>query len=181
MLVHNTMVGLGLRGEVHIGAAGKIVTAFDIARTCALGADWCNAARGFMFALGCIQSQTCHTGRCPTGVSSQDPDRYRALVPEDKATRVYNFHQNTLHALKELLSAAGLTHPEQIGPEHIIRRVSSTKVRSLAALHHWVRPNELRDELVPEHPVFRMFWRLARADSFAAPPSVLAARTTKMR
>ena len=54
-------------------------------------------------------------------------------------------------------------------------------MRSLAALHHWVRPNELRDELVPEHPVFRMFWRLARADSFAAPPSVLAARTTKMR
>ncbi|MBP8924485.1 MAG: FMN-binding glutamate synthase family protein [Pseudomonadales bacterium] len=181
MLVHNTLVGIGLRGHVHIGAAGKIVTAFDIARTIALGADWCNAARGFMFALGCIQSQTCHTGRCPTGVSSQDPDRYRALVPEDKATRVYNFHQNTLHALKELLSAAGLTHPEQIGPEHIIRRISSTKVRSLAALHHWVRPDELRDGLVPGHPVFRMFWPMARTDSFAAPPSVLATRTTKLR
>ena len=181
MLVHNTLVGIGLRGHVHIGAAGKIVTAFDIARTIALGADWCNAARGFMFALGCIQTQTCHTGRCPTGVSSQDPDRYRALVPEDKATRVYNFHQNTLHALKELLSAAGLTHPEQIGPEHIIRRISSTKVRSLAALHHWVRPDELRDGLVPGHPVFRMFWPMARTDSFAAPPSVLATRTTKLR
>lgn len=181
MLVHNTLVGIGLRGDVHIGAAGKIVTAFDLARTIALGADWCNAARGFMFALGCIQSQTCHTGRCPTGVSSQDPDRYRALVPEDKATRVYNFHQNTLHALKELLSAAGLTHPEQIGPEHIIRRIDSTQVRSLAALHHWVRPDELRDGLVPEHPVFQTFWPMARADTFAAPPSVLATRTTKLR
>src|SRR5262245_27248329 len=127
----------------------------------ALGADWCNAARGFMFALGCIQSQTCHTGHCPTGVTSQDPGRYRALVPEDKATRVYNFHYNTLYALKELLSAAGLGHPEQLGPEHIVRRISSTEVRSLSALYEWVRPNELRDGSVPSHPVFRVFWDLA--------------------
>jgi glutamate synthase domain-containing protein 2 len=181
MLVHNTLVGAGLRGEVRIGAAGKVVTAFDIARTCAMGADWCNAARGFMFALGCIQSQTCHTGHCPTGVTSQDPRRYRALVAEDKATRVHNFHLNTLHALKELLSAAGLTHPEQLGPEHIVRRVSSTEVRSLAALYEWVRPNELRDGSVPAHPVFRVFWDLASPDTFSAPPSVLAMRTTKMR
>ena len=181
MLVHNTLVGIGQRGHIRIGAAGKIVTAFDIARTCAMGADWCNAARGFMFALGCIQSQTCHTGMCPTGVTSQDPMRYRALVPEDKATRVYNFHQNTLKALKELVGASGLTHPDQIGPENIIRRVSSTEVRSLAALHRWVRPNELNEGSVPEHPVFRVFWELASPDTFNAPPSVLSRQTTKMR
>jgi len=181
LLVHNTLVGAGLRGEVRIAAAGKIISAFDIARTCALGADWCNAARGFMFALGCLQAQTCHTGHCPTGVTTQDPLRYRALVPEDKAARVYHFHHNTLHALKELLSAAGLTHPEQIGPEHIIRRVSSTEVRSVAALHHWVLPNQLLDDELPDHPVFRVFWDLASPDSFTAPPSVLAMRTTKMR
>ena len=72
MLVHNTLVGAGLRERVKIGASGKIVTAFDIARTIALGADWCNSARGFMFALGCIQSQHCHTDQCPTGVATQD-------------------------------------------------------------------------------------------------------------
>jgi len=181
LLVHNTLVGVGLRGEIRIGAAGKIVTAFDIARACALGADWCNAARGFMFALGCIHSQTCHTGHCPTGVTTQDPSRYRALVPEDKATRVWRFHQNTLHALQELLSAAGLTHPDELGPEHLVRRISSTEIRSLAALHDWVRPNELREGVVPDIPVFDVFWDLASADTFEAPPSVLAMRTTKMR
>jgi glutamate synthase domain-containing protein 2 len=77
MLVHNTLVGLDLRKRVHIGAAGRITSAFDIARTMAMGADWCNAARGFMFALGCIQSQSCHTDRCPTGVATQDPRRWR--------------------------------------------------------------------------------------------------------
>jgi glutamate synthase domain-containing protein 2 len=121
------------RGEIRIGASAKVVTAFDIARTIAMGADWCNAARGFMFSLGCIQAQTCHTGFCPTGVTTQDPGRYRALVPEDKADRVYNYHQNTMKALKELIGARASRTPNQIGPEHIVRRVSATEVRSLAA------------------------------------------------
>lgn len=175
MLVHNTLTGLELRSRIRIGAAGKIVTAFDIARTLALGADWCNSARGFMFALGCIQSQSCHTGRCPTGVATQDPQRQTALIPEDKATRVYNFHRNTVKALKELLAAAGLEHPDQLGPEHIIRRVSSTEVRSLASLHRFVEPGELLRG-VPEHPVFRIFWNSARADSFAPPPEARSLR-----
>lgn len=180
VLVHNTLVGIGLRGKIRVGASGKIVTAFDIARTCALGADWCNSARGFMFALGCIQAQTCHTGLCPTGVTSPDPARFRALVVPDKAERVYGFHQNTLKALKELLCASGLTHPEQIGPEHVIRRVSSTEVRSLATLHHWVKPNALIDG-VSDHPVFQVFWAQSSSSSFAAPPNVLTLQTTKMR
>ncbi len=108
LLVHNTLVGLNLRSRVKLGCAGKVVSAFDIARMMALGADWCNAARGFMFALGCIQAQTCHTGHCPTGVTTQDPLRQQALVVPDKGERVYNFHQQTLHALKELVQAAGL-------------------------------------------------------------------------
>lgn len=181
MLVHNTLVGIGLRGQVHLGAAGRIITAFDMVRTFAMGADWCNAARGFMFSLGCIQAQTCHTGKCPTGVTTQDPGRYRALVPEDKATRVFNFHQNTLKALRELIAASGLSHPGNIGPEHVIRRVSSTEVRSMAALHQWVKPNSLLGDEGSEHPVFRTFWELASADVFSAPPSELAQRTTRMR
>jgi glutamate synthase domain-containing protein 2 len=180
LLVHNTLVGLGLRGQVRIGASGKIITAFDIARTCAMGADWCNSARGFMFALGCIQSLSCHTGRCPTGVTSPDPKRYKALVVPDKATRVHQFHDNTMHALKELIAAAGLTHPLQLGPEHIIRRVSSTEVRSLAALHHWVQPEALLTG-ISDHPVFRVFWENASAETFSAPPNVLEMRTSKMR
>jgi glutamate synthase domain-containing protein 2 len=178
MLVHNTLVGVNLRDRIKIGASAKIVTAFDVARTIAMGADWCNAARGFMFALGCLQAQTCHTGLCPTGVTTQDPQRMRALVVPDKAERVYQFHRGTLHALKELLAAAGLQHPSQLGPEHVIRRVSSTEVRSIAALHHWARPGELLTG-IPDLPVFKVFWEIARADTFAPPPSVLQMHSTK--
>jgi glutamate synthase domain-containing protein 2 len=180
MIVHNTLVGLNLRDKIRIGAAGKVITAIDVARTLALGADWCNAARGFMFALGCIQSQSCHTDFCPTGVATQDPKRWKHLDVPDKAQRVRNFHENTLIALKELLQAAGLTHPSELGPEHLIRRVSSTEVRSLATLYKFVRPGELIDG-VGEHAVFQRFWKDARPDTFAPPATMLSWRTTKMR
>ncbi|MBU1492173.1 MAG: FMN-binding glutamate synthase family protein, partial [Gammaproteobacteria bacterium] len=85
LFVHNTLVGSNLRDKIKLGASGKIVSAFDIARVLAIGADWANSARGFMFAIGCIQSQSCHTNKCPTGVATQDPLRQRALVVEDKA------------------------------------------------------------------------------------------------
>ena len=180
LLVHNTLVGLNLRDKVRIGASGKIVTAFDLARTFALGADWCNAARGFMFALGCIQSQSCHTDHCPTGVATQDPGRWKKLNVPDKAERVKMFHDNTLKAFKELIAASGLTHPSELGPEHVIRRVSSTEVRSLAALYHFVKPGELLSG-ASDHAVFKVFWNAARPDTFAPPRTVLELQHTKSR
>jgi glutamate synthase domain-containing protein 2 len=165
LLVHNTLVGLGLRERVRVGAAGKLVSAFDLARTMALGADWCNSARGFMFALGCIQGLSCHTGTCPTGVTTQDPVRQRALVVPDKAERVFNFHQNTLRALAELVAAAGLSHPSQIRPHHIVRRVSHNEVRLLSNLYAFLRPGELLDGDA-EPAVFRTYWAKARPDRF---------------
>ena len=180
LLVHNTLVGLNLRQHVRIGAAGKVITAFDIVRTLALGADWCNAARGYMFALGCIQSQNCHTDRCPTGVATQDPSRQKALDPLDKATRVFQYQQNTLKALKELIAAAGLNHPEEIGPEHVVRRISSTEVRSLAVLHRFLKPGDLLSDRLPDHPVYQVFWNEARADAFIPPPQIRSLRTSKL-
>ena len=180
LLVHNTLVGLGLRQRIRIGAAGKVISAFDIARTLALGADWCNAARGYMFALGCVQSLSCHTDRCPTGVATQNQDRQRALDPQDKATRVFRYHENTLMALRELIAAAGLQHPGEIGPEHIIRRVSSTEVRSLSVLLRFMQPGELLAGEIPDHPAFRAFWASARSDTFAAPAAIQALRMTKL-
>ncbi|MBS0568376.1 MAG: FMN-binding glutamate synthase family protein [Proteobacteria bacterium] len=181
LLIHNTLVGLNLRDKISLGASGKVITAFDLARTLALGADWCNAARGFMFALGCIQSQNCHTDRCPTGVATQDPGRWKKLDVPGKSERVHRFHDNTLKALKELIAAAGLTHPGQLGPEHIIRRVSSTEVRSLATLYQYVEPGALLNGGVPAHAVFQSFWREARADTFAAPRALLDLQKTKSR
>jgi glutamate synthase domain-containing protein 2 len=121
-LVHATLIGAGLRREIKLGASGKIISAFDIARTCAIGADWCNSARGFMFAIGCIQARGCHTDLCPTGVATQDKMRQEALNPEDKSHRVFHYHRNTLTALSELLSAAGYHHTTDLNADSIIRR-----------------------------------------------------------
>jgi glutamate synthase domain-containing protein 2 len=165
LLVHNTLVGLNLRGRIRLGCAGKVVSAFDIARMLALGADWCNAARGFMFALGCLQSQTCHTGNCPTGVTTQDPHREKALVVPSKAERVYHFHQNTLMALKELVQAAGLNHPSEIDASHIVRRSSEQSVKLLVNLLPFMRPGSLLEGDASQQ-VFRTYWPMAEAASF---------------
>ena len=165
LFVHNTLVGLNLRDKIRLGASGKIVSAFDIASVMALGADWCNSARGFMFAIGCIQSQSCHTNRCPTGVATQDLLRQRALVVPDKAARVFNFHQNTLKALAELLAAAGLQHPAQLQAKHLVRRMSATEVKLFSQLHVFLKPGELLTGEVQGEFYSRM-WQLARADSF---------------
>ena len=175
LLVHNTLVGLNLRHKIKLGCAGKVVSAFDIARMLALGADWCNAGRGFMFALGCIQAQTCHTGNCPTGVTTQDPQRQKALVVQSKADRVFHYHQNTLMALKELVQAAGLGDPADITASHIVRRNSEHGVKLLANLLPFVKPGELLAGEMPMQ-VFRTYWPMATAHSFAATPqAVLAA------
>ena len=169
LLVHNTLVGCNLRDKVKIGASGKIITAFDITRTLALGADWCNSARGFMFALGCIQSLSCHTDRCPTGVTTQDPLRQRALYVPDKAERVYHFHLNTLKALSELIAAAGLDHPSELRPHHLVRRVSPNQVKLASSLLPYLDAGELLDpsrvSTLPE--LYSTYWPIAQAESFS--------------
>ncbi len=170
IFVHNTLVGAGLRTRIRIGAAGKVISAFDMASCFAIGADWVNAGRGFMFALGCIQSLSCHTNRCPTGVATQDPLRQRSLVVEDKAERVAAFHRHTLMALAEMLAAAGLSHPGQLGPHHLARRVTPTEIRLLSQLHAFLKPGEL---LAPtaEPGFYQASWARAQAESFDAMPA----------
>ena len=153
-LVHNTLVGLGLRDRIRIGAAGKVISAFDIVRCMALGADWCNAGRGFMFSIGCIQSRSCHTDHCPTGVATQDPLLQRGLVVEDKAMRVHNYHFNTLRNLADLIGAAGLRHPSEVRPEHLMVRRADGRAVSLAEELVTIAPGALLSDehcaLLPE-------------------------------
>lgn len=168
LLVHNTLKGAGLRSRIRIGCAGKVVSAFDISRMMALGADWCNSARGFMFALGCIQAQACHTGHCPTGVTTQDAHRQQALHVPSKAERVANFHQQTLHALQEIVQAAGLKHPSDITAHHIVRRVNDNEVRLLANLVPQINEGSLlKADISETHNVFRLYWPRASASYFA--------------
>ena len=164
-LVNNTLVGRGKHDLVRVGASGKIISAFDIARAIALGADWCNSARGFMFALGCIQSRSCHTDTCPTGVATQDPNRQRALVVPDKAQRVANFHHATLEALSELTAAAGLEHPGAFKAQFISRRISPSEVVTFADLYPNLRKGELLSGT--KDPRFARAWDMADEESFA--------------
>jgi glutamate synthase domain-containing protein 2 len=126
--VHNTLREAGLRDKIRIGAAGKLISAFDIARAMALGADWVNSARGFMFAIGCIQAQACHTNHCPVGVATQDPLRQRAPDLGDKSKRVARFHHNTLKALGDMAGAAGLSQPSHFLPRHIMIRQKNAEM-----------------------------------------------------
>ena len=162
--VHNTLVGAGVRDQVRLGASGKIVSGFDMVRVMALGADYCNAARAFMFAVGCIQAQACHTDKCPVGVTSQDPLRWRAINVPDKSRRVANFQRATVEALSELIGAAGLTHPSELQPHHLYRRVSQEEYVTFEDLYPRLASGELLAG--SSNPRFANPWRLARAESF---------------
>lgn len=173
-LVHNSLVGTGLRERIKIGASGKVISAFDVARCLALGADWCNSARGFMFALGCIQSRSCHTDHCPTGVATQDPVRQRAIVVTDKAERVYYYHANTMHALADLLGAAGLNNPCEIRPHHLMVRRADGKASTLSSTLDTLLPGQLLN--AGEDPAhwpapFAEFWPGCIAERWGVAPT----------
>ncbi len=117
LFVHNTLVGAGLRDQIKIGASGKMISAFDIASTMAIGADWVNSARGFMFAVGCIQAQSCHTNQCPVGVTTQDKERQKGTTCAHQSRTCTQFSsQHHAKALSEMIASAGLKHPAEIKP-----------------------------------------------------------------
>jgi len=168
--VHNTLRGVGLRDRVKIGASGKLITSFGILKAIALGADWANSARGFMFAVGCIQGQACHTNHCPVGVATQDKLRQRALDVPRKTERVYRFHRNTLKAIAEMTGAAGLTHPGQFLPHHLITRerdrdmVTGDEISPYLPVGFLLRDPEPNENI---RRAYRMRWARSRAESFA--------------
>ncbi|WP_296236970.1 FMN-binding glutamate synthase family protein [Psychrobacter sp. UBA5136] len=174
LLVHNTLVGAGIRDKIKLGVSGKIVSGFDIARMIALGADWCNSARGFMFAVGCIQSRSCHTNTCPVGVATQDPYRQKALDVPSKAERVANFHKNTLKSLASIVGAVGLQHPSQLQPYHIARRLDDGQIKLLSKFYYFADEGALLD-VSARADVFNQMWVMASADSFLSNNEALIA------
>ena len=162
--MHNVLTATGLRDDLKLGASGKMISAFDFCRIHALGADYVMAARAFMFSLGCVQARACHTNKCPTGITTQDMRRQRALVVADKAPRVASYHRNTLGAIAQVIGAAGLSHPQDLRPWHIhIRSTTGAVVRGDAVYHHLPRgallSGEVDDRLKRE-------WDRASAYSF---------------
>ena len=172
IFAHNCLVGAGLRDTIRLGVAGRIITGFDMALVLALGADWCNAARGFMFALGCVQAQACHTDHCPSGVATQNAWRQHAVVVPDKAERVRRFHDNTLAALADLVGAAGLAHPKDLTPMHLLKRVSAYEVKTFAELYTFLGERELLAGT--GHATYAQSWAIAHARRFTVQPEVKA-------
>lgn len=167
--VHNTLRGAGLRDQVKIGAAGKLVSAFDIAHAMSLGADWCNSARGYMFSIGCIQAQACHTNHCPVGVATQDPLRQKALNVAVKSQRVTRFHANTLKALGEMAGAAGLNDPRDFLPYHFMTRKSDGTMTEGQEANPYLPKGFLLDDNGGDYG-YRSRWNRANAETFDAIP-----------
>jgi len=163
-LTHNALVGFDLRDKIKVIASGKIISGFQMAARLAGGADICSSARGFMFALGCIQARRCNSNHCPVGIATQDKGLVRGLVVSDKATRVSDYQRNSVDAFRELLGAAGLDHPDELTPWHIHRRVDQTRVRSYGQIYRVLEPGELLSAPYPDR--YRDWMARASADSF---------------
>lgn len=167
LFVHNALVGAGVRKKIKVGVSGKIVSGFDIAKMLALGADWCNSARGFMFAVGCIQSRSCHTNTCPTGVATQDPYREKALDVPSKSERVANFHKNTLKSLANIVGAVGLSHPNDLHAYHIARRMNDGSIKLLSKFFYFMDEGVLLNTGA-RADIYNQMWVMANPDSFQA-------------
>ena len=161
--VHNALIGTGVRDRIGSAPAASSFRFRYRARhgtRCRIGAT---PPRVHVRAR-CIQSQSCHTDRCPTGVTTQDRTRQRALVVSDKLQRVTNFHAATIHSLVELTAAAGLDHPSEFNPHHFSRRVSGNEVMTFAQLYPQLEAGELVKGTNDLR--FRDAWAMARADDF---------------
>ena len=163
ILVNNALVGCNLRDRIRIICSGKVTTGFDIIKRLALGADLCNAARGMMMAVGCIQAQKCNTNECPVGVATTNPMLVKGLVPADKSQRVYNFHRNTERSVCEMMGAMGLANTEDLRPWHVMRRVSVSEIRNYSELYEFLEPGALLNN-PPES--YARAWNAASAESF---------------
>ncbi|MGV0162647.1 FMN-binding glutamate synthase family protein [Mycobacterium colombiense] len=164
MIVHNALVGTGLRDRIRIGASGKVATGNDIVKRLIQGADYTNSARSMMMAAGCIQSQRCHTNRCPVGVATQDPARARALDVEDKSERVYRYQRATVRQAMLIMGSMGVSDPSMLNPHMLRKRVSAVEQRSYAELYEWLATGVLLEHAPAS---WRSDWDAADPDSFA--------------
>ena len=166
MTVHNALVGVGLRDRIRIGASGKVATGTDIVKRLAQGADYTNAARAMMMAVGCIQSQRCHTNTCPVGVATQDPKRARALDVPDKTERVRRYQAGGRQGGDADHGLDGRRRPGAADAAHAdAARGPHTTSRSYAELYDWLEPGEL----------------LAATRASAGPPTGRARTPTRSR
>ncbi|WP_298634905.1 FMN-binding glutamate synthase family protein [uncultured Umboniibacter sp.] len=154
--VNQVLMGAGLRSEISVIASGKTATGFDILSKLALGADVVNAARTMMLAMGCIQSQSCHTNLCPTGIATQDPVRSRALNPASKAVRIANFQAASCENFFHLIGAMGINDPAKLKPWMVKRRNGDGIISDCIEADELLSEGQLLSDDMPER--WRKLW-----------------------
>ena len=172
IFVNNALRGFALRDRVRLFASGKVISAFDMVKRLALGADVLYSARGMMLSLGCIQALRCNSNKCPVGVATQDPELVVGLVPEDKTARVAGYHKEQLENVAEMLGAMGIGSSRALRPWHLLRRTAPNEVRHYGELYEFLERGALLDEPLParfEHAV-----RTASEHSFDYTPGQAA-------
>lgn len=179
VVMRNALVGAGLKDKVRLAASGKVYSGMGLARNLAQGADWCNAARGFMFSIGCIQAQRCHLGTCPTGITTQDPSRQRGLVPSIQGPRAARFHAETLKSLARIVAAVGFEHPRDLAPHQLIHRVGPEKALPMDEIKVFLPEGILLD--APDETIYAPWWRAAQAESFRPATNLIAERARNQR
>ena len=162
--VDDCLTGFDIRDKIKLIASGKIITAFQLAKNLSLGADLCNSARGMMLALGCVQSLSCNTNKCPTGIATQDKKLAKGLDVEDKFERVYRFHKKTVHALMDILSSTGHAKTSELNRTHIFRRINQCSIARYDEIFPLVKRASFLSNEVPDR--FKLHFDEANSNSF---------------
>ena len=118
-MVVDVVTRYGLKDRIRIIASGKLITPAEVAWAYCAGADFVNSARGFMFALGCIQAMKCNKNTCPTGITTHDRHLQRGLDPADKAVRVANFVKKMRYGVGLIAHSCGVRHPRELKRYHV--------------------------------------------------------------
>ena len=142
-MVSDILHKYNLRARVHIVASGKLITPADVAWALCTGADFVNSGRGFMFALGCIQSLKCNKNTCPTGVATHQKHLQAGLNPQDKAVKVANYAKNVTHEVEVIAHSCGVLEPRQLRRSHV--RLVQDNGMSIAMDRLYPRPDVVVD------------------------------------
>ncbi len=117
-LIIDKLTEYGLRERINVICSGKLINPSDVAWAMCMGADFVTSARGFMFALGCIQALQCNKNTCPTGIATHDPDLQKGLAPTTKSERVYHYAENMTYEVGLIANSCGVTEPRQLNRSH---------------------------------------------------------------
>lgn len=140
IMVDDAARSFGIRDRIKIFASGKLISPDKVAIALALGADCVNSARGFMMANGCIMAMQCHTGKCPTGVTTTDPKYQAALVPSEKQWRVMNYILQVREGVFALAAACGLKSPREFTREHVVYKNDHGRAVRISELFPYPKP-----------------------------------------